>query len=187
MTNDQDAFAALEMFDAGPEPASAPNSPLEDLQALIARAGALGRVHRVQGYVSRMIPGCVTVAGLSGFVSIGDLVSVETDHREYLGEVASIDAETINVTMLDASAPVRLRARVSMQNGPIRIAPHLSWQGRVINSLGQPIDDGNPLTPGPDALPLNRSSPAPLSRQPLSQPLTTGVKAVDLFTPLCAG
>ncbi len=187
MTNDQDAFAALEMFDAGPEPASAPNSPLEDLQALIARAGALGRVHRVQGYVSRMIPGCVTVAGLSGFVSIGDLVSVETDHKEYLGEVASIDAETINVTMLDASAPVRLRARVSMQNGPIRIAPHLSWQGRVINSLGQPIDDGNPLTPGPDALPLNRSSPAPLSRQPLSQPLTTGVKAVDLFTPLCAG
>lgn len=161
--------------------------PLADLKWMITRAATLGRVHRVQGYVSRMIPGCVTVAGLSGFVSIGDLVSVEADSTGYLGEVASIDADTINVTMLDAAAPVRLRACVTMQNGPIKIAPHVSWQGRVINSIGQPIDGGKPLIQGNEALPLNRNSPAPLTRQPLSQLLTTGVKAVDLFTPLCAG
>lgn len=170
------------------QPASGtPKITLADLQTMVTRAATLGRVHRIHGYVSRMIPGCVTVTGLSEHVSIGDMVSVQSDDTESLGEVASIDAGAINVTMLDAAAPVRMRARVSVLDGPLKLSPDLSWQGRVINSIGVPIDDGPPLTQGPEAWPLNRNSPAPLSRQPLSRPLTTGVKAVDLFTPLCAG
>lgn len=160
---------------------------LQKLEKMLARAAVLGPAHKIQGFVSRMIPGCVTVAGLSEFVSIGDMVTIEADHTEFLGEVASIDAGAINVTMLDGTAAVRMRARVTVMDGPLKIAPDLSWQGRVINSVGTPIDDGAPLQPGPDALPLNRNSPPPLTRQPLSRPLTTGVKAVDLFTPLCAG
>ena len=160
---------------------------LAKLEQMFARAAIVRPAHRIQGFVSRMIPGCVTVAGLSEFVSIGDMVTVEADHTEYLGEVASIDAGAINVTMLDATAAVRLRSRVTVTDGPLKIAPHLSWQGRVINSVGAPIDGGSALQPGPEALPLNRNSPAPLTRQPLNKALTTGVKAVDLFTPLCAG
>lgn len=169
-------------------PAARPVSThLLKLERMLARAAAIGPAHRVQGYVSRMIPGCVTVTGLSEFVSIGDMVSIDTDETEQLGEVASIDAGAINVTMLDATAAVRMRARVTVMDGPLKIAPDLSWQGRVINSVGTPIDGGAPLTLGPEAMPLNRNSPAPLTRQPLNRALTTGVKAVDLFTPLCAG
>lgn len=170
------------------QPAAAPESPhLAKLHDMFTRAALIGPAHRIQGYVSRMIPGCVTVAGLSEYVSIGDMVTVDADGSEYLGEVASIDAGSINVTLLEATAAVRMRARVTVMDGPLKIAPDLSWQGRVINSVGKPIDGGAPLLPGPDPLPLNRNSPAPLSRQPLNRPLTTGVKAVDLFTPLCAG
>jgi flagellum-specific ATP synthase len=160
---------------------------LADLEALVSRATALRPAHKHSGSVCQLIPGSTAVSGLSRFVTIGDAVSVDAGDRELLGEVASVDAATINVTLLEPAANVRLGARVTSLNGPFTISPDHTWQGRVVNSLGAPIDSGGPLKQGQHKLPLSRISPAPLSRETLKHAITTGVKVVDLFTPICAG
>ena len=161
--------------------------PLSELEALVARANTLGPVHRISGYVCRLIPGCVSVRGLSRIVTIGSTVLIEAGEKKLLAEVASIDAETINVTMLDAAVNVQLGARATAQHGPFSLAPDNLWQGRVVNSLGEPIDAGGDLQQGPRPMLLSRNSPPPMSRQPLNRAVPTGVKVVDLFTPICAG
>jgi flagellum-specific ATP synthase len=53
--------------------------------------------------------------------------------------------------------------------------------------LGVPIDGGSVLTQGANAVSADRAPPPPMRRQRISTPIRTGVRAIDLFTPLCAG
>ncbi len=166
---------------------STPHGPLDRLQKLMELAASSRPVYNASGSVARLIPGCVTISGLSRFVSLGDVVSIESAGSPELSEVASIDANSITVTTLSARPNIQLGATATAWHGPFTISPDLSWQGRVINSLGNPIDDAGPLKHGPEPLPMNRDSPTPLGRQRLGRALATGVKVIDLFTPICAG
>jgi flagellum-specific ATP synthase len=69
----------------------------------------------------------------------------------------------------------------------LTIRPAHSWKGRVIDAVGRPIDSGPALEQGPRGISLDRSPPRPLHRQRIDSPLKTGVRVIDLFTPLCAG
>ena len=104
-----------------------------------------------------------------------------------LAEVASIDADTINVTPFVDDHRIELGARVTALSGQLTLSPHESWLGRTLNALGQPIDSGEPLIEGDRAVGIQGSPPSPMLRNRLGQALTTGVKAIDLFTPICAG
>lgn len=161
--------------------------PLASLDDTMIRARSMGPAHRISGVVHRMTPNCTTVSGLSKFVSIGHIVSIGSFGTENLAEVASIDYNTINITPITPGATVELGARVFVMNGPLTLAPHASWKGRVVNALGQPIDGGGPLVKGKTSLPIDGQSPPPMRRQRLGRQMTTGVKAIDLFTPICAG
>jgi flagellum-specific ATP synthase len=67
------------------------------------------------------------------------------------------------------------------------VSPDRSWKGRTLNALCKPIDGLGQLRQGERALPTDREPPAPMRRQRLRKPMKTGIRAVDLFTPLCAG
>jgi flagellum-specific ATP synthase len=162
-------------------------SPLDDLQAMVARARASRPAHRISGVVCKMTPSYLVVSGLSKFVSIGDAVAVAANGTEALAEVASIDIDTINITLVTSGAKVELGAAVTVLTGPLKLAPHISWKGRVLNALGEPIDDGPALQPGDEAVRIDGASPAPLRRQRLGGYMPTGVAAIDLLTPICAG
>ena len=60
-------------------------------------------------------------------------------------------------------------------------------KGRVVDALGRPIDGAGELTCGDSPAPLEAAPPAPLARARVHAPLRTGVRVVDLFTPLCLG
>lgn len=162
-------------------------SPFERLDAVLAHAAQRGPAHRVSGKVARISPSYIVVSGLSKFVSIGDAVSIAGVGGSVLAEVASIEAETINVTPFIADHRVELGGRVTALSGQLTLAPHDSWMGRTLNALGHPIDDGDPLQTGGAAVPIQGTPPAAMRRNRLGEPLITGVKAVDLFTPICAG
>ena len=53
--------------------------------------------------------------------------------------------------------------------------------GRVINTLGDPIDGAGPLEGNMIPLPLDRKAPGVIFRQPVNQPLQTGIKAVEFY------
>ncbi|MFA5957181.1 MAG: FliI/YscN family ATPase [Hyphomicrobium sp.] len=162
-------------------------TPFDRLDLLMASAAARSPAHRVSGRVVRISTTYLVVSGLSKFVSIGDSVSIAGIGGAVLAEVATIEAQTINITPFIADHRIELGARVTTMSGQLTLSPHDSWLGRTVNALGQPIDDGEPLVRGERAFAIHGSPPSPLRRNRLGIPLTTGVKAIDLFTPICAG
>jgi flagellum-specific ATP synthase len=162
-------------------------TPFDRLDSLIAFASSRQPAYRISGKVARISSTYVVVSGLSKFVSIGDVVSIAGIGGAVLAEVASIDANTINVTPFIADHRIELAARVTAMSGQLMLSPDGTWLGRTLNALGHPIDDAGPLQPGDRAVPIQGSPPAALQRSRLGDALTTGVKAIDLFTPICAG
>lgn len=162
-------------------------SGLDKLEQFMALADARSPAHRVSGQVSRISPSFIVVAGLSKFVSIGDAVWISGASGGVIGEVANIDAETINVTPLVSAHKIELNARVYAMLEQLTLAPHHSWLGRTLNALGQPIDDAGPLAAGERQMSMQGTPPSPLRRSRLGKQITTGVKVIDLFTPICAG
>ncbi|RUO98700.1 FliI/YscN family ATPase [Hyphomicrobium sp.] len=162
-------------------------TPFDRLDLLVATAAARSPAHRVSGRVVRISTTFLVVSGLSKFVSIGDAVSIYGLGGTVLAEVATIEADTINVTPFIADHRIELGARVTTMTGPMTLSPHESWLGRTINALGEPIDGGDALVRGERAFAIQGTPPSPLRRSRLGTPLITGVKAIDLFTPICAG
>jgi F-type H+-transporting ATPase subunit alpha len=58
--------------------------------------------------------------------------------------------------------------------------------GRVVNALGAPIDDKGPIATT-DTLPVERLAPGIIDRQPVREPMATGIKAIDAMIPIGRG
>jgi flagellum-specific ATP synthase len=141
---------------------------------------------RVGGTVVEVAPGYCRVAGLSPFVKLGECVGLDTEQGTELCEVVRIDGEGATLKPFNAALRAGL-GTAAWRIGPFSLAPDPSWKGRILNALAEPIDGAGPLLHGESALPADRDPPASLRRQRIRSPLRTGVRVVDLFTPLCAG
>ncbi|WP_363345992.1 FliI/YscN family ATPase [Methylocystis echinoides] len=155
---------------------------LGDAVASFARRGA--RLS-VSGVVTEVSPSHFRVEGLSKFLRLDDCVLLEGAGRSCHGQAIRIDRAGVLVKSFESNAGVGLGARVT-RLGPIEIAPHLDWKGRVIDALGRPIDGLGPLNQGPTRG-LDAPPPNPMSRARVDAPAPTGVAAIDAFTPLCRG
>ncbi len=140
----------------------------------------------IWGRVTELNSSHVQIAGLSQFIRLGGWVAIETGSGDQIAEAIRIGSETISVRTFDArpGASIGAKARIV---APFELCPDESWKGRVINALGQPADGGPSLVKGKRAMALDCLPPAAFSRKRLSQPIFTGVRAIDMFTPLCAG
>nr|WP_244532400.1 flagellar protein export ATPase FliI [Methylocapsa palsarum] len=141
---------------------------------------------RVRGAISEVTPSHAGVLGLSRFVQLGDCVSFASADGERLAEVVRIDTDSITIKSFDASNFARLGDMVCCA-GPLRLAPDPNWKGRVINALGAPIDGAGALTRGDRMIPIDAPPPPAMRRARVATPRKTGVRVIDLFTPLCAG
>jgi len=141
--------------------------------------------YRIGGIVSEVMPTHFRVEGMSRFLKIGDCVELDTASGNDIGEIVRVDAHSANVKAFEKLATSIGVA--AWKRGPLTIRPARSWKGRVIDAVGRAIDDGPPLEQGERSIPLDRDPPRPLHRQRIDTPLKTGVRVLDLFTPLCAG
>ncbi|RTL86045.1 MAG: flagellar protein export ATPase FliI [Hyphomicrobiales bacterium] len=139
----------------------------------------------VSGVVTEVSPSHFRVEGLSQFLRLDDCVLLEGAGRACHGQAIHIDRAGVLVKSFESNAGVGLGARVT-HLGPVEIAPHPGWKGRVIDALGAPIDG---LAPPPQGAPrvLDAPPPTPMSRARVHAPAPTGVAAIDAFTPLCRG
>ncbi len=78
-------------------------------------------------------------------------------------------------------------AEIRIAPAPAAIRPHLGWRGRIIDAFGRPIDGRGPLPTGPASYPLRRAPPPAHARGRVGARLSTGVRALDVFTTLCRG
>ena len=141
---------------------------------------------RVSGTIREVTPSYFRVAGLSKFVKLGDLLGFDAGGRTQIGEVVRIDSGGVTVKPFDG----RIEAGLGMKAyhvGDINLAPDVSWKGRVINALAEPLDDLGPLLPGARRMANDAAPPSAMTRSRVEKPLRTGVKAIDLFTPICQG
>lgn len=154
-------------------------------RALSTAAVNLPKV-QVSGAVSEVGPSHCRVNGISQLVKLGECVNLTTGDPAQLAEVIRIDEDGVTIKPFDIIHRVGLGA-TARRHGFITLNPDRSWHGRIINALGRPIDGGAALAHGPNAVSADRAPPPPMRRQRISAPIRTGVRAIDLFTPLCAG
>ena len=141
---------------------------------------------RVSGAVVEISMSHYRVAGLSRFLKLGECVAVDVGDRVQIGEVVRIDEASATLKPFDARGEATIGAR-AYRTDNLSLSPHRSWKGRVVDALGRPIDGAGELACGDSPAPLEAAPPAPLARARVHAPLRTGVRVVDLFTPLCLG
>ncbi|WP_306024754.1 FliI/YscN family ATPase [Oceaniradius stylonematis] len=147
---------------------------LPDQDALVAHGGIVTAVR----------PDAVVVEGLPRTACIGDIVRFGPAARRALGEILHIEAGEFVV------APVTPLDRLSVGDvalhaGDVAPVPDAGWLGRVVNALGEPVDRRGPLPSGRAAAPFVPFGA--LGRARVTEPFSTGIRVIDLFTPLCIG
>jgi flagellum-specific ATP synthase len=157
---------------------------LARLDRAVRSAGPPGL--RISGVVTEATAGAYSVSGLSRFVALGDCVRLRFRGSEQLAEVIRIDEARVTVKPFDEQLSASLGTRVYL-DGPRLLRPDPSWRGRIIDALGRPLDGGGPLLAGERFLSTEQGPPSPLQRARVQAPIRFGVRAVDLFTPLCLG
>ncbi len=156
------------------------------LEAAISAALVDVPVVRVGGVVNEVAPTHYRLNGISPFVKLGDRVGYTDGDRVALGEVVRINDDGAVIKPFDARISVGIGA-VAFRMGAMALSPHPSWKGRVINALGEPIDGRGVMMRGERAMPVDTEPPPAMTRARIRKPLRTGVRVVDLFTPLCEG
>ena len=140
----------------------------------------------IAGVVTDVAAASVKVGGLSPFLELGDTVTFGPDGFEERAEVIRLDRVSATVKPLGARTNARLGLPVR-KAGPLQLFPCAAWKGRVINALAEPVDGLGPLPTGERAALTEGEPPAALDRGRVTRPVRTGVKVIDIFTPLCAG
>lgn len=158
---------------------------LESLAQAIDQFSAHPAYH-VSGVVAEVAPSQVRVVGLSPFIKLGDCVAFTRHGMSELGEVVRIDAQGMTVKAFDNRNVIGLNDRVYYV-GPLHVEPHRRWKGRVINALGIAVDGLGPLPKGERKMCLDALPPPAMRRAKAGMPLKSGVRLIDLFTPICAG
>jgi flagellum-specific ATP synthase len=141
---------------------------------------------RVGGFVTEVTPTHYRVSGLSRFLKLGECVSFGNAENLQFGEVVRLDEHGTTVKTFEPNVEAGL-GDMAYRVGPFRLAPHVNWKGRVIDSLGRPIDDAGPLSRGEHMVSVDAPPPAAMTRTRVKRPLRTGARVIDLFTPICAG
>jgi F-type H+-transporting ATPase subunit alpha len=135
------------------------------------------------GTVLQVGDGIARVYGLSN-VQYGELVEFE-DGLE--GIVLNLEEDNVGVVLLGHSNEIKEGATVKRTERIASINVGEGIAGRVVDTLGQPIDGKGPIQGETFEMPLERKAPGVIFREPVSEPLQTGVKAVDAMIPIGRG
>lgn len=161
-------------------------SKLTHLGALANRYASPEALVAHGGHVRTIAAGHYTVAGLSRHVRLGDFVAHRSATGLHLGEVVRVEPDLTYVCPIEPGEPIGIHDTV-IRKGAFRVAPSDAWCGRTINSLGEPIDGLGPMSQGTVRRSISNTAPPSMTRSRVEQGFKTGVRAIDLFSPLCLG
>ena len=135
------------------------------------------------GTVLQVGDGIARVYGLTK-VQSGELVEFGNGLQ---GIVLNLEEDNVGVVLLGAFDHIREGDTVTRTNkiGSIKVGDGML--GRVVNTLGQPMDGKGPIAGVTYEMPLERKAPGVIYRQPVTEPLQTGIKAIDAMIPIGRG
>lgn len=135
------------------------------------------------GTVLEVGDGVAHVYGLDN-VEANELVEFENG---VTGVAMNLEESNVGVILMDKVDSVKEGMKVSRTGQIASIPVGEGLLGRVINVLGEPIDGKGPIDGELFRLPLERKAPGVIFRQPVNQPLQTGLKAIDSMIPIGRG
>ena len=135
------------------------------------------------GRVLEVGDGVAHIYGLDNVCS-NELVEFENGVK---GVVLNLEESNVGVILLNNVSKVTEGMSVKRTGQIASIPVGEGLLGRVINVLGEPIDGRGPIEGDLMRLPLERKAPGVIFRQPVNQPLQTGIKAVDSMVPIGRG
>ena len=135
------------------------------------------------GTVLEVGDGVAHVYGLEN-VQANELVEFENG---VTGVAMNLEESNVGVILLDEVNSINENMKVRRTGQIASIPVGEGLLGRVINVLGNPIDGKGPIDGNLIRLPLERKAPGVIFRQPVKQPLQTGIKAIDSMVPIGRG
>ena len=135
------------------------------------------------GEVLSVSDGVVHIWGL-GAASAGELLELAGGGKAV---VMNLEADNVGAVLLGSSDNVKEGEVVKRTYRTASIEVRESMLGRVITPLGEPLDGGGEISGEKFRMPLERKAPGVIFRQPVAQPLQTGIKAIDSMIPIGRG
>jgi F-type H+-transporting ATPase subunit alpha len=122
----------------------------------------------------------------SGLSNAGYYEEVEFDEGS-VGFVLNIDEDFVSIVLLKNSGHLVRGMKVKATGKVLNITASEKLIGRVVNTLGQPLDGTELKHENPASYPIEKIAPGIIYRSPVDTPLKTGVKAIDAMTPIGRG
>ena len=135
------------------------------------------------GTVLQVGDGIARVYGLNG-VSSGELVEFENGTKAI---ALNLEEDNVGVVLMGESKGIKEGNKVKRTGQIASIKVGEGLVGRVINTLGEAIDGKGPITGELYEMPLERKAPGVIFREPVKEPLQTGIKAIDAMIPIGRG
>ncbi len=135
------------------------------------------------GTVLQVGDGIARVYGLTK-VQSGELVEFETGLQ---GIVLNLEEDNVGVVLLGPSDEIKEGDTIKRTKKIASIKVGEGMLGRVVNTLGEPIDGKGPILGETYEMPIERKAPGVIYRQPVTEPLQTGIKAIDGMIPIGRG
>ena len=135
------------------------------------------------GTVLQVVDGVVRIYGLQN-AEANELLEFDNGIRAV---VMNLEEDNVGAVLLGSTEGVREGDLVRRTGRTASIHVSEQMMGRVINPLGEPIDGHGPIGGNRIEMPLERKAPGVIFRQPVNQPLQTGLKSVDAMIPIGRG
>jgi len=135
------------------------------------------------GTVLQVGDGIARIYGLNS-VQANELIEFESGVS---GIVLNLEEDNVGAVLLGTSETIKEGDSVKRSKKIASIGVGESLLGRVINTLGEPIDGKGPISGKLLDMPLERKAPGVIFRQPVNEPLQTGIKPIDAMIPIGRG
>ena len=135
------------------------------------------------GTVLQAGDGIARIYGLNN-VGSGELVEFENGVRAI---AMNLEEDNVGAVLMGDSGEIKEGSKVRRTGKIASIKVGNGLVGRVINTLGDPIDGKGPITGELFEMPLERKAPGVIFREPVKEPLQTGIKAIDAMIPIGRG
>ncbi|HAP70863.1 MAG TPA: F0F1 ATP synthase subunit alpha, partial [Cryomorphaceae bacterium] len=135
------------------------------------------------GTVLEVGDGIARAYGLTNAQS-GELVEFENGQK---GIVLNLEEDNVGIVLLAPSTDIKEGSTVKRTNTIASINVGEGMVGRVVDTLGNPIDGKGDIAGETHEMPLERKAPGVIFRQPVNEPLQTGIKSIDAMIPIGRG
>jgi F-type H+-transporting ATPase subunit alpha len=135
------------------------------------------------GTVLQVGDGIARIYGMNG-VQYGELIEFTGGMQ---GIALNLEEDNVGAVLLGRSSGVKEGDTVRRLGKIASVKVGEGMVGRVVDTLGQPIDGKGPLLGELYEMPIERKAPGVIFRQPVNEPLQTGIKAVDAMIPIGRG